>query len=284
MKYPSRDTRAKLTRLLAIFSFVYLTAISLLVVGESSMVYRPIDGPSNPADIDLTNYHLKILAVAEGAPVIYWENETPATAPTIIYFHGNAGGLYLHKRALEFFDTSKLHVIAMEYPGYPGDPGDPSEGLLVDQATALFDFVNKGAKHPPAIWGYSLGTGVAVQLAAKRTPSSLVLEAPFMGVDARAQELFPYAPIEQLMKNQFRSRDYIGKVHAPLLIMHGTTDVIVPIHHGRDLFALANEPKTFKSYEGFGHLNLFRSTAYEDADAFILQHANDTPAAVKIAP
>jgi pimeloyl-ACP methyl ester carboxylesterase len=275
MKYPSRDTRAKLIRILAIFSFVYLLAIGLLVIGESSMVYRPVDGPSNPTDTGLEHYHLKLLAIVKQSPVVYWENDAPADAPTVVYFHGNGGGLFLHKRALEFFDTAHLHIIAMEYPGYPGDPGDPSESLIVSQATALYDAVSKDAKRPPSIWGYSLGTGVAVQVAAKRVPSALVLEAPFMGVDSRAQEMFPYAPIEQLMKNQYRSRDYIGKVHAPLLILHGTADQIVPIHHGRDLFALANEPKTFKSYDGYGHLNLSKSGAYQDADAFIREHDSD---------
>ena len=277
MKLPSPDTRARLLRFFAIFCFVYLLAIGLLVVGESSMVYVPIKGPSTPEAAGLEHYSLKTLAIAGHAPIIYWENEAPANAPTIIYFHGNAGGLYLHKHALQFFDDAKLHAIAMEYPGYPGDPGEPSEQLIVNEGVALFDSVNKNAAHPPVIWGYSLGTGVAVEVAAKRQPAALVLEAPFMGADTRAKEMFPYAPIEQLMKNQYRSRDYIGQVHAPLFIMHGTTDTIVPIHHGQDLFALANEPKTFKSYEGYGHLNLFRSDAYEDADKFIRAHTNTAP-------
>jgi uncharacterized protein len=151
----------------------------------------------------------------------------------------------------------------------------------VNQAIALFDAVNKSAKYKPTIWGYSLGTGIAVQLAARREPAALVLEAPFLGVDARAEELFPYAPIEQLMKNQYRSRDYIGNVHAPVFIMHGTADVIIPIHHGRDLFALANEPKTFKSYEGYGHLDLYKSGAYQDAANFIRAHANGTTSLAK---
>ncbi len=276
MNYSFRQTIGQLIRMLAILSFVYLLAIVLLVLGESSMVYRPIDGPANPADAGIEHYHLKTLTLAGQTPIIYWENDAPVGAPTVIYFHGNSGGLYLHKHALRFFTETKLHAIAMEYPGFPGNPGEPNERLIVNQATALFDAVNTDPKHKPAIWGYSLGTGVAVQLAARRAPAALVLEAPFMGVDARAQELFPYAPIEQLMKNQYRSRDYVHAIHAPLFIMHGTSDSIIPIQHGRDLFALANEPKVFKSYEGYGHLNLFRSPAYDDANSFIRQYSGNT--------
>ena len=273
MNFLSRETRIAIIRWLAIFSFVYLTAITLLVIGESSMVFIPLSGPATPQEAGLPHYTQKFITQEGALPIEYWENTAPKNAPTVLYFHGNAGGLYFrnHKATLAYLDAVNIHVIAIEYPGFPGAPGKPSELLMVDQAVTLFDSVNQSGR-PSAIWGYSLGTGIAVQLAAKRAPAALVLEAPFTAVVDRANELFPYAPVYRLMKNQFRSRDYIGDVHAPLLILHGMDDGIIPIHHGEELFAMANQPKTFKAYEGVGHMNLIHSNAYGEAVTFLRNH------------
>ncbi len=255
------------------FIGVYAFVILGLTLLEPHLVYQPRHGTSDPAKAGLPQFTSKTLAV-EGLPTItYWENSTPKSAPTLFYFHGNGGGLYMHTTLPAFLDKAGLHVVAMEYPSYPGAEGAPSEPVIIAQATALWDAkASKQAKRAPFIWGYSLGSGVATQLAAKRAPSALILEAPFTAVVDRGAEIYPFIPVRYLMKNTYLSRDYIGSVQAPIFIMHGDTDSIIPVHHGRDLFALANEPKTFKQYDGFGHLDLAKSTAYSDALAFIRAH------------
>lgn len=234
------------------------------------MVYQSYPGPEDPVAAGLPHYTRKTLPSPSGLAIPYWESTARQNVPTILYFHGNGGGLHYHVPMLDYLAKHHMHVIAMEYPGYPGAEGRPSEALLVAHAIALFDHAaQQNPAHQPMIWGFSLGSGVAVQLAAQRTPAALVLEAPFTAVVDRAAELYPIFPIHALMRNQFRSHEVINQIHAPLMILHGTDDFIIPIHHGRALFARANTPKMFKEYPGYGHLDLRDSSAYNDAIAFI---------------
>lgn len=101
-----------------------------------------------------------------------------------------------------------------------------------------------------------------------RPARALVLEAPFTAVADRAGTTL-LAPVHMLMWNQYRSRDVIKDIHAPLLILHGDKDYIIPIDHGRALFALAVEPKKMLEYTRYGHLNLYRTSAYGDAIAWM---------------
>lgn len=247
----------------------YCTALLGLVVMEPKLVYQPFDGPTEPAAAGAPSFVKKQLESIGLPTITYWENRGQNPRFTLLYFHGNGGGLHAHAPALATLDTLGLHVVAMEYAGYPGTEGKPSEATLTAQSRTLYDMVAARKEGPLVIWGYSLGSGVATQLAAARTPAALVLEAPFTAVVDRAAELFPLMPVRRLMKNTYLSRDFIGTVQAPLLIMHGDADIIIPIHHGRALYALANKPKAFHEYVNCGHLDLYESPAYREALSFI---------------
>jgi fermentation-respiration switch protein FrsA (DUF1100 family) len=255
----------------------YCTALLGLVVMEPRLVYQPFDGPTEPAAAGAPSFVKKQLGSAGVPTITYWENQGQNTRFTLVYFHGNGGGLHAHAPALMALDKLGLHIVAMEYAGYPGAAGKPSEATLTAQSRALYDAVAARNEGPLVIWGYSLGSGVATQLAAARPPTALVLEAPFTAVVDRAAELFPLMPVHKLMHNTYLSHSFIGKVNAPVFIMHGDADMIVPIHHGRALFALANEPKAFREYGGHGHLDLLETSAYRDALAFVQQTLEQPP-------
>ena len=124
----------------------------------------------------------------------------------------------------------------------------PSEAGLIEDARAAYDFAR--AQHPDAkvvLWGESLGTGVAVAIAAEKDVAAVVLEAPYTSTADIAFATYPFIPVRLLMKDQFRSDERIGKVKAPLLMLHGAQDRIIPLSYGERLFALANEPKQFRS-------------------------------------
>lgn len=273
MVFPASRKR-RLIRIALTIVGAYLIGVAGLVITESNLVYQPYPGPAEPVSAGLPNFTKHTLRVPHLPTITYWENQATPEVPTLFYFHGNGGGLHLHTSVLDFLDQAGLHIIAIEYPGYPGAEGKPREATIIAQAIALWDEKATATEQPPAIWGFSLGSGVAIQLAAERTPSALILEAPFTAAVDRAAELFPVIPVRHLMHNTYRSRDYIPNVKAPIFIMHGDQDGIIPIYHGRALFALAREPKQFKEYGGFGHLDLIQSPAYDDALAFIGQYTH----------
>jgi fermentation-respiration switch protein FrsA (DUF1100 family) len=161
-------------------------------------------------------------------------------------------------------------IVAVSYRGYAGSSGSPSEQGLLRDAAAAYDFAaaRYGAERIVA-WGFSLGTGVAVALAAEQPVGKLILEAPFTSTVDVAAPLFWYMPVHWLMRDPFRSDQRIARVRVPLLVMHGTDDPVIPIRLGERLFALANEPKRFVAFPGGGHENLGDFGAIETARQFI---------------
>lgn len=270
MAFPYRTAPLKrILRLLLISLGCYALACAALVFSERHLLYVPFPGPVDPALAGLPSYSRATFASPDGLTIPYWEHATE-TGPILLYFHGNGGGLHAFAEPLAWFAAQDLHVIAMEYRGYPGAPGIPSERALVGDATALFDAIRQ--RYPGRsvmAWGYSLGSGVATQLAAQRPVARLVLEAPFSATVDRAQQLFPLFPVGQLMRDQFLSREHIRGVHAPLLILHGTDDLLIPIALGEALYAQANPPKQFRRYPGADHYTLIDTSAYRDALAFL---------------
>ncbi len=236
-----------------------------LMASETRLLFLPAPGPTDPAQAGLASYQADQFTAADGAIIPLWEHATQQ-GPILLYFHGNGGGLYMFTPPLQWFAEQKLHVRAMEYRGYPGAPDKPTETGLVNDAIALYDATRaRYPDRPILVWGYSLGSGVAVQLAAARPLAGLILEAPFTSTVDRAAELFPLFPVKHLMTNQFRSITFIDQIHTPLLILHGERDAIVPLHHGKALYARAHQPKTMRTYAGAGHLDLLDTQAYGEA-------------------
>jgi fermentation-respiration switch protein FrsA (DUF1100 family) len=149
----------------------------------------------------------------------------------------------------------------LSYRGYGGSTGSPSEAGLVSDANAAYDWLTK--HNVPAsnivLVGESLGTGVAVQLAARRPVAAIALEAPFTSTADVARLSYWWLPVGLLMKDQFRSIDFLKDVHVPLLVMHGTDDRLIPLKMGESLYAAANGPKEFVAIPAGTHASMARS-------------------------
>jgi len=151
-----------------------------------------------------------------------------------------------------------------------GKNSQPSEqGLLRDAAAAYaFTTARYGAEGIVA-WGFSLGTGVAVAIASEHRVGKLILEAPYTSTADIAASSFWFVPVRLLMRDPFHSDQRIARVTVPLLVMHGTNDLVIPIAFGERLFALAHDPKRFVRMAGGGHEDLDRYGAIETARDFI---------------
>lgn len=261
--------------LLICLAIAYLLICGLLVSGEPSLVYMPFDGPTSPPQAGLEDFVQESFTAADGETIPFWEHPEPR-GPLILYFHGNGGGLHAHRNPLAYLSEQHIAIAAMEYRGYPGAPGKPDEQTLVHDAVAFYDHLRtQYPNRPIVVWGYSLGSGIATQLAAQRPVAALVLEAPFSAAVDVANAQYPMFPVRWLMRNQFLSREAIGNVKAPVFIMHGESDTVIPIHFGEQLYARAHEPKEFHRYPNSGHMDLIKTPAYSDALAFIKHHIKE---------
>jgi uncharacterized protein len=235
----------------------YVGATTLLYVFQRNIQYRPPQSVRTaPAAVGFPAEEV-ILDTADGEKVIAWHVPAQAGKAVVLYFHGNGDTLALRLPRLREVFADGTGLVALSYRGYAGSTGQPSEkGLLADAAAAYAFTVARYPASRITIWGFSLGTGPAVAIAAEHRIGKLILEAPYTSTADVAASLFPFLPVRLLMKDQFHSDELIGKVSAPLLVIHGERDPGIPIDFGERLFSLANEPKRFVRFPNGGHDDL----------------------------
>lgn len=259
--------------LLIVVAIGYLGGIAVLYFKQREFLFPiPPTGHTAPEAAGFPEAEEQVLKTADGEQVIVWHVPAKPGRPVVLFFPGN--GDFLAGRISRFrgIISDGTGLVALSYRGYAGSSGQPSEqGLLLD-AAAAYAFTTARYKTGQIVaWGFSLGSGVAVALAADHPVSKLILEAPYTSTADVASSiwLFRMVPIRWLMRDQFRSDQRIARVTVPLLIMQGSRDPAIPIALGERLFALAHEPKQFVRFEGGGHENLDNYGALEAAHHFI---------------
>ena len=197
------------------------------------------------------------LETSDGELLVAWHFAPKPDRPMVLYFHGAAGALVKRVPRLRLFVEHGFGLLIVSYRGYSGSTGRPTEaGLMRDAECAYCEACARYGAGQLVIVGTSLGTGVAVALAAKREARALVLLAPFVSAMDIAARRFPFLPVRWLMQDSFRSDLAIPRVRIPVLVIHGECDPVIPIHSAKRLFELANEPKTFMSVPAGGHIVL----------------------------
>ncbi len=257
--------------LLIVVSVGYAGGLVALFFAQRSFLFPvPTVARTSPQQAGFGEAEEHVLDTDDREKVIVWHVPAKPGHPVVLYFHGN--GDFLAGFFGRFHDliADGTGVVALSYRGYAGSSGHPSERGLKSDAAAAYAFTV--ARYDAArivAWGFSLGTGVAVALAADRPVGRLILEAPYTSTADVAASLFWFMPVRLVMRDQFRSDERIGRVTVPLLIMHGERDPAIPIRFGERLFALAQEPKQFVRFPEGGHENLQNFGAIETARHFI---------------
>jgi fermentation-respiration switch protein FrsA (DUF1100 family) len=252
----------------------YAAFVAGLYLFQRKLLYLPQPAPVSPAAAGLPEAEEAVLAASDGERVIAWHVPPQAGQPVVIYFHGNAEVVARNVPRHRALIAGGAGLIALSYRGYMGSSGSPTEAGLLRDAEAAYQFAaDRYPRERIVLWGHSLGSGVAVALAATRPVSRVILEAPFTSTADVAQRMFPIVPVRWLMRDQFRSDQRIGAVTASILVLHGARDLVVPIALGERLFALANEPKRFVRYEAGGHDDLEPHGAGAEARRFIAASA-----------
>jgi uncharacterized protein len=224
------------------------------------LMYFPERARTPPAAAGLPNAEEVVLDSTDGARVIVWHVPARGEKPVVVYFHGNGGSLRMRAARFRALTDDGTGLVALSYRGYAGSTGSPTENGLIADGEAAYGFA--AARYPAeriVLWGESLGSGVAVAIAAGHKVAGVVLDAPFTSAADVASLVYWFLPVQLLMKDPFHSDQRIRDVKAPLLILHGERDRVVPIALGERLYALANEPKRFVR---------FREGSHSDLDAY----------------
>ncbi len=235
------------------------------------MTYHPtLERPQ----LTIPNVREERIETADGETLLAWRMDAQPGQPTFLFFDGNAHTPANEDPRIVALVAHGAGFLMPSYRGYAGSTGRPSEsGFREDARAAYAKLIAEGVRADDiVIHGFSLGSAVAVQLAAEREARALVLEAPMTGVLDIATENAPrLVPMGLLMRDTFISREYIGRVRYPVFIAHGDADDTIPFGMGERMFALANEPKHFQRYEGGHHSDLPARGLYDDIFTFLAE-------------
>jgi fermentation-respiration switch protein FrsA (DUF1100 family) len=249
----------------------YLGGLAVLYSVQRSLLFPvPRAARMSPEAAGFPEAEEHILTTADDEKVIVWHVPARPGHAVIVYFPGNADFLAGCVSRFRGIASDGTGLVALSYRGYAGSSGQPTErGLLRDAAAAYAFTTAHYSADRIVVWGFSLGSGVAVALAAEQPVGKLVLEAPYTSTADVAALRLRIVPVHWLMRDQFRSDERIARVTVPLLIMHGARDATIPIGFGERLFELAHEPKQFVRFPEGGHDNLDDYGAIETVHQFI---------------
>jgi hypothetical protein len=237
-------------------ALLYGGIVAFMYVAQRSLMYFPDRTRTPPAAVGLPQAEEVLLDTADGEKVIAWHVRPEGEKPVVLYFHGNGGALNLRAGRFRRLVADGTGLLALSYRGYGGSSGSPSEaGILRDAESAYAFAVTRYGSDRLAVWGESLGTAVAIALAADHPVGRIILESPFTSAADIGAAAYPFLPVRLLIKDAFRSDLRIEKVRAPVLVMHGTRDRVVPIAYGERLFAMIRAPKRFVRLEQAGHVD-----------------------------
>ncbi len=231
---------------------------------EQMLLYHPDTRPASPSDFGLNGFQEHRLARPDGAEIVIWVGGPHDAETTIVYFHGNGGHVGGRAERLAAFVAVGHRVTIMAYRGYSGSTGRPSEAANKSDALAVVDWVKTTTKHPrPLIlYGESLGTGIAMSVAARSAVSGVILEAPYTSIAEVGSRVYPFLPVKLVMRDRYDTRAYLDRVTVPVLIVHGDQDELIPIDMAREIVAALGPQARLIEVAGAGHNDVYRSGAF----------------------
>jgi uncharacterized protein len=252
---------------------------------EPSMIYFPDRQLESTPDAYGLSYEDVFLTTTDGVRIHGWFLPAPRDLPsspfTLLFLHGNAGNISHRLDKLAVFHELGASVLIIDYRGYGRSEGKPSEEGTYRDAQAAYEYLTgktqlreaalpqRGSSPPGAphleprsivVYGESIGSAVAVDLASKFAVGGVVLEEPFTSIGDVGQEKFPFLPIRLLARTKYDSLSKIGRINAPLLMFHSRDDEYFSIRHAERLLAAAREPKRFVELHG-SHNDAFSVSA-----------------------
>ena len=230
--------------ILTIFA-IYFLVLVFLYFYQRNLLYHPNENNYSGDKISVDIEKVKI-QTADNIELLGWyHKKNLKDYKTLVYFHGNAGSLENRIHKLNHFQDMNVYFLIIAWRGFNGNKGKPSErGLYVDGKSAIDWLIKKGVDEKNLIlYGESLGTGVATHLAQNKNYAGVILETPFTSMVDAAKNFYPYVPINLLLKDKFENFKKVNNINAPILVMHGEVDQIVPFSMGKKIYEIANNPK-----------------------------------------
>ena len=244
-------------KLLFGMTLFYILLVVVLFIAQRTLIYFPDKSKPTPVQgVDIVR-----VVAQDGQPLEAWYIP-PATPDklVIVLFHGNAGHYGHRTYKAQMYLAAGYGMLLAEYRGYGGNRGAISEQGFYHDGRAYIDWLLKAQKIDVGniiLYGESIGSGVAVQMAMEYKIKGLVLEVPFSSLVDIAGRQYPFIPVKYLLRDRYMNIEKIEKINAPLLVMHGHKDQTIPFDSAKKLFKAARNPKKFVEFPQGNHNNLY---------------------------
>ena len=245
-----------LTVTLLILLFSYFFIIIFTYIFQRNLLYHPTENNYFGDQLKVSIEKIKI-KTKDGIELVSWYHKKKTNNyKTILFLHGNAGSLENRIHKINHFEDMNINFLIIAWRGFSGNNGKPTEtGFYEDARSAIRWLKSNGVKENNIIiYGESLGTGIATELAQNKNFAGIILESPFTSMIDAGKDKYPYLPVSLLLKDKYESNKKIKNINSPVLIMHGKVDKIVPFHMGEKMYELANYPKYYYFSEYDDHM------------------------------
>jgi len=252
----------------------YALAVGLLTIYQRRLIYCPDRKIETPDHYGLVGFSEHFAVTPDHEKIQLWYREAHAGFPTVFYMHGNSYNLADRAAIFSALAEKGFGVLAVGYRGYGKSTGWPSEqGLYIDARTGISFLTERNIPLSNILlFGESLGTGVAVQMATEFATAGLILQSPYISVAKRAAEIYFYVPVRYLIFDKFDSLNKIARVKAPLLVFHGERDKTIPIRQGKAVFDAATSPKQSYYYPEIAHYDFDSKVVSAQVLEFAKEH------------
>ncbi len=250
---------------------LYVVAVGALVVLQRQIIFRPAEGPPQVERVGVAGLAQVTIRTGDGLDLMAWEVAGRPGAPVVLYLHGNGGHVGHRAERVRRIGALGWGALFVAYRGYGGNPGQPTEGgLKLDVAAGLAALRAQGVEEGRiVVWGESLGSGLATELAARHRFGAVVLETPYTSLADIARRRYPLVPVDLLLRDRFDSLVHVPAIESPILILVGDRDRTVPPDMGRTILAAAGtRGELWVAAEG-GHNDLLEFGAMEAVAAFV---------------
>jgi len=240
---------------------IYLVISAFLYLFQRNLIYFPVQYSPTPKEAGVPEMQVVRMQTEDGFSIKGWYRAPIKEGqPTLVYFHGNAGHIGHRGMIVKPFLDKGYGVLLLTYRGYSGNPGKPSEqGLYADARAAMQFLKEKGVSDRCIVlYGNSIGAAVAIQMVTEFDVGAIVLQSPFTSLPDVGQYHYRFWPVKWFAWDQYNSLEKAEKVKAPVFILHGESDRIIPSKFSRILFEALNEPKEAKYIPDRGHNDLFK--------------------------
>ena len=257
--------------ILLIFVVIYFCILISTYLFQRNLLYHPRENNYSGDPLTVSIEKVKIKTQDNIELMSWYHSKNSNDYKTILFLHGNAGSLENRIHKINHFKDMSVNFLLVSWRGFSGNAGKPTEkGLYQDAKSAVAWLESKGiSENDIIIYGESLGTGVATEIAQNKNFGGIILESPFTCMIDAGKDKYPYLPVRLLLKDKYESNQKIKNIKSPVLIMHGKVDNIVPFYMGKKMYKLANEPKYSYFSENDDHMMNFDENLIKELRNFI---------------